>query len=243
MQQSAASAAIHLSQWLLCCACKTVVQPVTEMQVDCISVHCTQHVLHIAHTDSSEFGIPEHLLQQPSVRQAGQWQVTGKSTVWADKGALSMPKSGAITYATQCPVCEIHLVDSSLCHVLSLLQVQGKVNAITLDSCTRTGLVFQDLVSSCEVVNCTSVEVQSTGIMPTIAIDKTDGIAVRLNLMAYSLRCCMQSRCLDAIKANVDIHIGVLEHRPSSVVMCCSAMQMTRSMSVLLSTALEATLA
>ena len=41
----------------------------------------------------------------------------------------------------------------------------------------------------------------------------------------------MQSRCLDAIKANVDIHIGVLEHRPSSVVMCCSAVQMTRLMS------------
>ena len=52
------------------------------------------------------------------------------------------------------------------------------MNAITLDSCNRTGLVFQDLVSSCEVVNCTNVEVQSTGIMPTIAIDKTDGIAV-----------------------------------------------------------------
>ena len=67
---------------------------------------------------------------------------------------------------------------------LSLLQVQGKVNAITLDSCTRTGLVFKDLVSSCEVVNCTSVEVQSTGIMPTIAIDKTDGIAVRPHLMS-----------------------------------------------------------
>jgi len=92
---------------------------------------------------------------------------------------------------------------------LSLLQVQGKVNAITLDSCTRTGLVFQDLVSSCEVVNCTSVEVQSTGIMPTIAIDKTDGIAVRLDLTACPLRCCMQSSCLDAIKADVDIHIRV----------------------------------
>ena len=52
------------------------------------------------------------------------------------------------------------------------------MNAITLDSCSRTGLVFQDIVSSCEVVNCSSVEVQSTGVMPTIAIDKTDGIVV-----------------------------------------------------------------
>ncbi len=44
----------------------------------------------------------------------------------------------------------------------------------------------------------------------------------------------MQSRCLDAIKANVDIHIGVFpvrSSRQSSVVMCCSAMQMTRLMS------------
>lgn len=57
-------------------------------------------------------------------------------------------------------------------------QVQGKVNAITLDSCSRTGLVFEDIVSSCEVVNCSSVEVQSTGVMPTIAVDKTDGIVV-----------------------------------------------------------------
>lgn len=68
------------------------------------------------------------------------------------------------------------------CHdhrpVTSGTQVQGKVNAITLDSCSRTGLVFRDLVSSCEVVNCSSVEVQSTGVMPTIAIDKTDGIVV-----------------------------------------------------------------
>ena len=99
-----------------------------------------------------------------------------------------MPKAGAITYAIQCSVCVSPNLLTQACvsqPVLSVLQVQGKVNAITLDSCTRTGLVFQDLVSSCEVVNCTSMEVQSTGIMPTIAIDKTDGIAVRLNLMAY----------------------------------------------------------
>lgn len=74
----------------------------------------------------------------------------------------------------------VSYVSHTSCDVMSchVTQVQGKVNAITLDSCSRTGLVFQDLVSSCEVVNCSSVEVQSTGIMPTIAIDKTDGIVV-----------------------------------------------------------------
>ncbi|KAL3136825.1 hypothetical protein ABBQ38_005537 [Trebouxia sp. C0009 RCD-2024] len=71
----------------------------------------------------------------------------------------------------------VYIFNCSNCTV----QVQGKVNAITLDSCSRTGLVFQDLVSSCEVVNCSSVEVQSTGVMPTIAIDKTDGIVLYLS--------------------------------------------------------------
>ncbi|KAL3158071.1 hypothetical protein ABBQ32_011678 [Trebouxia sp. C0010 RCD-2024] len=71
----------------------------------------------------------------------------------------------------------VYIFNCSNCTV----QVQGKVNAITLDSCSRTGLVFRDLVSSCEVVNCSSVEVQSTGVMPTIAIDKTDGIVLYLS--------------------------------------------------------------
>lgn len=75
------------------------------------------------------------------------------------------------------PKQSVYIFNCSNCTV----QVQGKVNAITIDSCSRTGLVFQDLVSSCEVVNCSSVEVQSTGIMPTIAIDKTDGILLYLS--------------------------------------------------------------
>ncbi len=44
----------------------------------------------------------------------------------------------------------------------------------------------------------------------------------------------MHSRCLDAIKANIDIHIGaflVRSSRRSSIVMCCSAMQMATLMS------------
>lgn len=148
-----------------------------------------------------------------------------------------MTTSDAFKYATQCPVFARPSLLSQACvsqHVLSLLQVQGKVNAITLDSCTRTGLVFQDLVSSCEVVNCISVEVQSTGIMPTIAIDKTDGIAVRLELMACSLHAVCKAGVFDASKTNIDTHIGAFpvgSSRRSSVVMCCSVMQLTRLVS------------
>lgn len=60
------------------------------------------------------------------------------------------------------------------CHD-STIQVRGKVNAITLDNCTKCGVVFDTVVSSCEVVNCTSVQVQCTGDAPTVSVEKTDG--------------------------------------------------------------------
>ena len=59
-------------------------------------------------------------------------------------------------------------------------QIKGKVNALSVDSCQRLGVLFDDLVSSCELVNSTRVQVQVTGVVPIIAIDKCDGVQVRL---------------------------------------------------------------
>ncbi|XP_022746922.1 cyclase-associated protein 1-like isoform X2 [Durio zibethinus] len=42
----------------------------------------------------------------------------------------------------------------------SVLQIQGKVNNITIDKCTKMGVVFKDVVAACEIVNCNGVEVQ-----------------------------------------------------------------------------------
>jgi len=63
----------------------------------------------------------------------------------------------------------------------SVIQVKGKVNAITLDDSTKTAVVFEQVVSSFDVVNCRSVEVQATGKVPSIAIDKTSGCQIYLS--------------------------------------------------------------
>ncbi|KAK2079365.1 hypothetical protein QBZ16_003056 [Prototheca wickerhamii] len=62
----------------------------------------------------------------------------------------------------------------------STIQVRGKVNAISLDRCTKVGLLFESVVSSVELVNCASVAVQCTGTAPTLAIDACDGVQVYL---------------------------------------------------------------
>ena len=41
-----------------------------------------------------------------------------------------------------------------------VLQIKGKINSITLDSCTKSAVVVDDLVSTCEFVNCKSVQAQ-----------------------------------------------------------------------------------
>jgi len=63
----------------------------------------------------------------------------------------------------------------------SVLQVKGKVNSIILDSCKKTAVVFDSLVSSLEIVNCQSCQAQVLQCVPTIAIEKTDGAMVYLS--------------------------------------------------------------
>uniref|UniRef100_A0A1D1YIX5 Adenylyl cyclase-associated protein n=1 Tax=Anthurium amnicola TaxID=1678845 RepID=A0A1D1YIX5_9ARAE len=63
----------------------------------------------------------------------------------------------------------------------SLLHVKGKVNNITVDKCTKMGIVFTDVVAACEIVNCNAVEVQCLGSAPTISVDNTGGCQLYLS--------------------------------------------------------------
>ena len=61
------------------------------------------------------------------------------------------------------------------------LKVNGKFNGITIDGCKRVAVVFDDVISSVEVINSQSVQVQTLGKCPTVSIDKTDGCQVYLS--------------------------------------------------------------
>jgi len=63
----------------------------------------------------------------------------------------------------------------------SVVQVKGKVNNITLDSCKKTAVVFESVISAIEVVNSTSVEIQCAAKCPSYAVDKSSGIQLYLS--------------------------------------------------------------
>lgn len=58
--------------------------------------------------------------------------------------------------------------------------VQGKINSITVDSCKKLSLVFDDIVSLVEFINCQGIQAQPMSKVPTVTIDKTDGFQLFL---------------------------------------------------------------
>lgn len=61
------------------------------------------------------------------------------------------------------------------------IQIKGKVNAITLDSCKKSAVVFDEAIASFDVINCQSVQAQMMVKVPTVSIDKTDGCMIYLS--------------------------------------------------------------
>lgn len=63
----------------------------------------------------------------------------------------------------------------------STITVKNKINSIIMDSCKKSSVVFESLVSSVEFINCQSVQMQVLGKVPTITVDKTDGCQMYLS--------------------------------------------------------------
>lgn len=63
----------------------------------------------------------------------------------------------------------------------AVIRINNKINAVTLDSCKKTSVVFDNAIASLEIVNCNSVRVQITIKVPSITVDKTSGCILYLS--------------------------------------------------------------
>jgi len=61
------------------------------------------------------------------------------------------------------------------------LNIPSKVNGVIIDSGKRLGVVFQDVISGCEIVNSQSINVQSCGKIPNFAVDKASSVQIILS--------------------------------------------------------------
>jgi adenylyl cyclase-associated protein len=66
------------------------------------------------------------------------------------------------------------------------ISISGKFKSVTIDSCNKTRVLFDTVISSCELVNCKRMQIQVRGTVPSIAIDKTDGCQTYLSKESLS---------------------------------------------------------
>lgn len=53
--------------------------------------------------------------------------------------------------------------------------IKGKFNGLVIDSCKKTTVVFDEAISTCQLINCQNVSIQVNKSVPSISIDKTSG--------------------------------------------------------------------
>ncbi|KAJ1992920.1 suppressor of rasval19 [Dimargaris cristalligena] len=61
------------------------------------------------------------------------------------------------------------------------VQIRGKLNAVAIDKCKKTGVVVETIISTVDVMNSTSFKFQITGRCPALLLDKCDGALVYLS--------------------------------------------------------------
>jgi adenylyl cyclase-associated protein len=61
------------------------------------------------------------------------------------------------------------------------IRINGKANAISIDSSTKTSIVIDSLVSAVDVIKCPSFALQVLGTLPTVLLDQVDGATIYLS--------------------------------------------------------------
>jgi hypothetical protein len=97
-----------------------------------------------------------------------------------------------------------------------VIQVPSKANVVSVDDCVKTCVVFADLISVAEVVNCRGLQLQCTGYVPTVSVEKTDGLQLYVRV-AVTKRSDFQVRfgCLCIPSATL-LQLASVHHRAAT---------------------------
>lgn len=63
----------------------------------------------------------------------------------------------------------------------TIIKVNGKANAISIDNCNGLSIIVDSLVSSLDVIKSPKFALQIDGVVPTLLLDQVDGATVYLN--------------------------------------------------------------
>lgn len=92
--------------------------------------------------------------------------------------ALSMGENGMLVVEVTDPKQQVYIFN---CDEVTVKINGAKLKSVVIDTCTKLNVVFQTIISGCEIVNSKKIAVQADGVCPVFTIDKTVGVTVWLS--------------------------------------------------------------
>ncbi|KAJ8610863.1 hypothetical protein CTAYLR_009143 [Chrysophaeum taylorii] len=89
-----------------------------------------------------------------------------------------------------------HTVYICTCYEATI-DIKGKCKGVAIDGCVKCNVLFDSAISSMEVVNSKSMKCQARGTVPSVAIDKTDGILTYLSRETLDITSFVTSKSSD----------------------------------------------
>ena len=74
--------------------------------------------------------------------------------------------------------------------------VKGKVKSVTIDDCRKTRVFLDEVVSVVEIVNCKSLTLVCRDVAPSLTIEKSESVSVRIEAKAFA-------KCPDIYTSNI----------------------------------------
>ncbi|OMJ23600.1 Adenylyl cyclase-associated protein [Smittium culicis] len=92
---------------------------------------------------------------------------------WAIENFVNEEISLEITDITQ----TVYIYNCTGCTI----SISNKLNNLSIDKCSKSGIIFDAVVSSCDLINSQSIKLQPNLAIPLINIDKSNGVQLFLN--------------------------------------------------------------
>lgn len=94
------------------------------------------------------------------------------------ESAASMGENGVLVVDVTDPKQQVYIFN---CENVTVKVNGAKFKSVIVDKCTKVNVVFQTIISGCELVNSNKIAIQADGVCPVFTIDKTVGVTIWLS--------------------------------------------------------------
>lgn len=94
------------------------------------------------------------------------------------ESSMSHSETGLLEVDVSDPKQQVYIFN---CEEVTVKINGPKIKSVIVDSCTKVNVIFDTIISGCELVNSKKIALQADGVCPVFTIDKTIGVTVWLS--------------------------------------------------------------